>query len=234
MLGSKPAKSAELPLIIPPEVGGDILAYISRMVNADAVQKGKSLFRGRENTAVAAPMVSLVDDGRHEGGLATRFADAEGIPTERTSVIENGILRNLLHDAYTAKKGGTRSTGNSSRSGYSGAPHIATTNFMLLPTNAPAATLFEGVAAGLYVTETQGLHAAINPVSGDFSIPSKGIMIRNGELAEPVTELAISGNLFSLLHDIDGIGDDFTWSLAGSYVGTPTFRVKNVKIGSAD
>ena len=233
MVGSRPAQSAELPLVFPPEVGSDILAYVSRMLDADAVQKGKSLFRGRENAKVASSLVSVVDDGRLEGGLATRFADAEGVPTERTELLKDGVLKSFLHDSYTARKSGTVSTGNAQRGSYAARPHTGTTNFMLLPGNCPTDTLLNDVSNGLYVAEMQGLHAAINPVSGDFSIPCKGLMIRDGELAEPVTGVAISGNLFDLLQDVDAVGDDFTWVFSGSIIGTPTFRVRNVKVGSA-
>ncbi|HQK23795.1 MAG TPA: metallopeptidase TldD-related protein, partial [Candidatus Latescibacteria bacterium] len=102
-----------------------------------------------------------------------------------------------------------------------------------LPGSCATDTLLHDVPIGLHVAEMQGLHAAINPVSGDFSIPCKGLMIRGGELAEPVTGVAISGNLFDLLRDVDGVGDDFTWVFSGAIVGTPTFRVRNVKVGSA-
>ena len=233
MVGSRPAQSAELPLVFPPEVGSDILAYISRMLDADAVQKGKSLFRGREDSQVASSLVSVVDDGRLEGGLATRLADAEGVPTARTELVRDGVLKGFLYDSYTAKKGGTVSTGNAQRGSYAARPHTGTTNFMLLPGSRATDTLLHDVSIGLHVAEMQGLHAAINPVSGDFSIPCKGLMIRGGELAEPVTGVAISGNLFDLLRDVDGVGDDFTWVFSGAIVGTPTFRVRKVKIGSA-
>ena len=232
MLGAKPAKSAELPLVVPPEVGGDILGYVSRMLNADAVQKGKSLFGGREGEAVASSLVSIVDDGRLPDGIATTFADGEGVPTQRTSIIENGLLKGFLHDSYTAKKGGVASTGNAERGSYRSQPSISPTNFLLLPGDRADAELLAGIDEGLYITETQALHAAINPVSGDFSIPSKGLMIRGGELAEPVTNLAVSGNLFDLLRGVDAVGSELEWTFSGGAIGTPTFRVESVKVGS--
>jgi len=233
MLGAKPGRSAEVPVVVPPEVGGDILGYIARMLDADAVQKGKSLFAGREGTQVAAPIVSLVDDGRLPGGLATTFADGEGVPTGRTTLIEGGVLRGFLHDSYTAKKGNTRSTGNAQRGSYRAKPSIGPTNLMLLPGALADDELIAGIDEGLFITDTQALHAAINPASGDFSIPSKGLMIRGGELAEPVTSLAISGNLFDLLRDIDALGSRVEWTVGGGIIGAPTFRARKVRVGSA-
>ncbi len=234
MLGAGTGHSAELPMIVPPEVGSELLAYLAQMLSADAVQKGKSLFAGRENTKVAADSVSIVDDGRLTGGLATSAVDGEGVPTQRTPLITNGVLRGLLHDSYTAKRGDTRSTGNAGRGGYRSKPSISTTNLLLEPSSSTVESLTQGMDEGFYITETQALHAAINPASGQFSIPCKGLMIRGGDLCEPVTNLAISGNLFDLLKDVDMVADDLTWTVTGGFIAAPTFRVGQVKIASGD
>jgi PmbA protein len=112
MLGAKPIKSCELPMVISPDVGVNLLGYIVSMLSADDVQKGKSLFAGKIGKIVASDAFNLIDDGKLKGGLATQPVDSEGVPRQTTRLIINGVLKTYLYDCYNAKKGKTKSTGN--------------------------------------------------------------------------------------------------------------------------
>ncbi|MBP1768209.1 MAG: peptidase modulator of gyrase [Candidatus Aminicenantes bacterium] len=230
MLGAKPIASMEVPLVVAPEMAVQILSFIVGMLSADEVQKGRSLFAGKIDGQVAAPVFNLIDDGRLKGGLATAPVDGEGVPMQTTPLIVDGVLKTYLFDSYCAKKGKTKSTGNRTRSGYGSAGGIGSTNLYLKPGDTPPESIMGGIDRGLYLTEAIGLFAGIDSASGDFSLPSAGFMIEEGKLAFPVRGISIGGNLFELLKAVDTIGSDLTWFQA---VGSPTFSVKTIKIGGA-
>ena len=130
----------------------------------------------------------------------------------------DGVLRAFLYDSFTARKAKARSTGNASR-GYSSLPHIGFNNLYLQPGEAPPEALIRDVRVGFYVTAMLG-HGA-NIVTGEYSRGANGLWIENGELAGPVQEVTVAGNLLSMLDGIDGIANDLTFRGA---VGAPTVR----------
>jgi PmbA protein len=230
MLGAKPVPSAEMPMVVSPEIGTQFLSYIAGMLSADEVQKGKSLFAGKLETVVGADIFTLIDDGKLKDGLATAPVDGEGIPQQTTPLIASGVLKNYLFDCYTAKKGKAKSTGNRSRGGYGSRGGIGTTNLYLQPGSSKPEEIFAAIDRGFYLTVVLGLFAGIDSASGDFSIPSAGFMIEKGEPGAPVRGISIGGNLFEFLKAVDRVGSDLTWFQT---VGSPTFSVKSIKLGGA-
>jgi len=230
MLGARPIKSCEVPMVVSPDVAVNLLGYIVGMLSADPVQKGKSLFAGKMGENVAAGLVTLIDDGKLKGGLATSPVDGEGVPRQTTPLIVDGVLKTYLYDCYNAKKGKTKSTGNRSRSSYQSFGGIGSTNLYLKPGNVMPGEIVAGIKDGFYLTVAFGLHAGINDVTGDFSIPVAGFKIENGQTTFPIRGVTIGGNLFDFLKSIDKIGDDLTWFQS---TGCPTFSVENIKIGGA-
>jgi PmbA protein len=228
MLGAKPIASMEVPLVVSPEMGTQIFAFIAGMLSADDVQKGRSLFAGKLDAQVAAAGFNLIDDGRMKDGLSTAPVDGEGVPMQTTPLIVNGVLKSFLYDSYSAKKGKTKSTGNRSRGGYASSGGIGPTNLYLRPGEAKPEDIFSGIDRGFYLTQAIGLFAGIDSASGDFSIPVAGFMIENGKSTFPVRGISIGGNLFELLKSVDKIGTDLTWFQS---LGCPTFSVKSIKIG---
>jgi PmbA protein len=228
MLGAKPIESCEVPLVVSPEIGTQMLSFIVSMLSADEVQKGKSMFAGKLGSKVGSASFTLVDDGRLKGGLATRPVDGEGVPQQTTPLIVEGILKNFLYDCYTAKKGKVKSTGNRSRGDYQGRGGIGTTNLFMKQGNAKPEAIMAGISKGFYLTVALGLFAGIDPVSGDFSIPVAGFMIENGKVSFPIRGISIGGNLFEFLNSVDKIGDDLTWF---GTTACPTFSTKSIKIG---
>lgn len=228
MLGAKPVKSCEVPMVVSPDVGTQILSYIVGMLSADRVQKGKSLFAEKLETAVAAKVLNIIDDGVMKGGLATNPVDGEGVMQQTTPLIIDGILKNYLYDSYTAKKDNVKSTGNRSRGSYSSSGGIGNTNLYIKEGSLKSKEIFSGIDKGFYLKDAIGLHAGIDPTSGDFSIPVAGFMIEKGKLTFPVRGISISGNLFDFLKSVDKIADDLTWFQT---TGCPTFSVKSIKVG---
>lgn len=228
MLGAKPIKSCEVPMVIAPYVGTQILSYIVGMLSADAVQKGKSLFAGKLETKVASDILNIIDDGKLKGALATTPVDGEGVPRQTTPLIVNGVLKDYLYDSYTANKGKVKSTGNRARGSYQGQGGIGSTNLYLRKSKFKPKAIFSGINKGFFMTDAFGLHAGIDSTSGDFSIPVAGFMIERGKISFPIRGVSIGGNLFEFLKSVDKIGDDLTWFQS---TGCPTFSVSSIKIG---
>ena len=228
MLGAKPIKSCEVPMVVSPEVGAQLIVYVVGMLSADLVQKGKSLFADKVGEKVAADVFNLVDDGKLKGGLATNPVDREGIPRQTTPLIVNGALKTYLYDCYTAKKGKTESTGNRAGGSYQGMGGIGSTNLYFPQGKIKPGEILKGIKDGFYITEAFGLHAGIDGISGDFSIPAAGFKIEGGQKTFPIRGISIGGNLFDFLKSVDKVGDNMTWIQS---VGCPTFSVESIKIG---
>jgi len=230
MLGAKPMASCEIPMVVAPEIGTQFLAFVAGMLSADEVQKGRSLFAGKLGAEVGSKAFTLVDDGRLKGGLATAPVDGEGVPTQTTPLIADGVLKTYLYDCYCARKekGKAKSTGNRSRSGYGSAGGVGTTNLFMKPGDVGRDEVFAGIDKGFYLTVVLGLFAGIDAASGDFSIPSAGFLIEKGKIARPVRGVTVGGNLFEFLKAVDKVGSDLTWFQS---TGAPTFSVRSVKLG---
>ena len=178
-----------------------------------------------KGACVAGTNVTVVDDGTIPGGFGTTPFDGEGIPTRRTVVIENGTLKSYLLNTYTAKKLGLETTANASR-GLAGTPGIGPGNYFLEPGPKTPNQIIAEIKDGLYVTEFLG-HGA-NLVTGDYSRGASGMWIVNGELAYPVEEITVAGNLKDMFNNISEIGSDLEFR--GS-VASPTIRIDGLTVG---
>ena len=185
---------------------------------------------------VAGENITVIDDGTlvfdHEGGIrtggfGTSPFDGEGLPTRRTVLVENGILKNYVTNTYTARKLGMASTGNASRSLASN-PGIGAGNFFLQPGTLTPEQIIGDVRQGLYVTETMGF--GVNLVTGDYSQGAAGLWIENGELAYPVEEITIAGNLKDMYRNISAIGNDLVFRSSSA---APTLRIEGMTIAGS-
>ncbi|HZK17948.1 MAG TPA: TldD/PmbA family protein [Clostridia bacterium] len=226
MLHARTVPSGKMPVILEPYIATSFLGVIAPALSAEAVQKGRSLFRGKIDQKVASGLVRIIDDGAKSDGIATSPFDGEGVPTSRTVLIEDGVLKGYLYDTYTAAKDGVKSTGNGMRGSFKGVPGVSSTNFFIDTGKTEAGELIKGIERGLYITEVLGMHTA-NSISGDFSLGASGILIENGKLSYPVRSIAIAGNIAEMLKNIDGVGDDLRFY--GSR-GAPTLRVSEMAI----
>ena len=227
LLGAKPVTTRKVPVIFEPYVAVGFLGLLAPALSAEAVQKGRSLFRGKVGQQIAAAKINLVDDGLLADGIASAPFDGEGVPMSRTVGIDRGVLQGFLHNTYTAAKDQTVSTGNGARPSFKATPEVGATNFFLEPGNLSPEKLIGDLQDGFYVTEVIGMHTA-NPISGDFSVGAAGILIERGELTRPVRGVAIAGNIQELLLQVDGVGNDLRF--LGSQ-GAPTLRIAGISVG---
>jgi PmbA protein len=210
-------------VVFDPLIAPSLLRQLAGCLSGYAVYRGATFLAGRMGERIAAPGVTIVDDGRRVGGLASRPFDGEGLPTRRNLLVDQGRLRSWLLDSYAARKLGLASTGNGVRGG-----GASTTNLWLEPGTLSPETIVTSTPRGLYVTELIG--QGFNPVTGDYSRGASGLWIENGELTYPVEEITIAGNLGEMLKAIDAIGNDLLW--LGS-AAAPTLRIGRMTIAGS-
>jgi PmbA protein len=224
-LGARKVKTAHVPVVFDPLVATSIIDHIFEGVNGDSVYRGASFLAGKLGHKIAGDRVTVIDDGTMPGGFGTSPFDGEGVPTRRTVVIENGVLKSYLLNTYTAKKLGLQTTANASR-GLAGTPGIGPGNYFLQPGTKTPQQIISEIKDGLYVTEFLG-HGA-NLVTGDYSRGASGLWISGGELTFPVEEITVAGNLKEMFFNISEIGNDLEFRGA---MACPTIRVDGLTVG---
>jgi PmbA protein len=223
-IGARKVPTARVPIVFDQQTSRQLLGEIFDAVTGDAVYRSASFLAGKLGEQVAGKNITVVDDGTIPGGFGTSPFDGEGVPTRRTTVVENGVLKSYLLNTYTAKKLGLQTTGNASR-GLAGNPGVGGGNFFLQPGAKSAEQIIRDVPDGLFVTEFLGF--GVNLVTGDFSRGATGLWIKNGELAFPVEEITVAGNLKDMLNNIAEIGSDLEWR---SSVACPTLRIEGMTV----
>jgi len=241
-LESVPAPAGEMQVVCGPGWPGVLLhEAIGHGLEGDFNRKGTSAFSGRIGERVAAPGVTVVDEGAIEGRRGSLTIDDEGTPTGRTVLIENGILKGYLQDRLNARLMGMRPTGNGRRESFAHAPMPRMTNtFMLGGTDDPA-ELVTRVKDGIYAKSFGG--GQVDITSGKFVFScTEAYRIRGGKIAEPVKGATLIGDGPSVLTRVTGIGNDLALDegigvcgKAGQSVpagvGQPTLLVDGLTVG---
>jgi PmbA protein len=222
-LGSRKVKTVEVPVVFEPETAASLIRSLASAASGPSLYRRASFLCDRLGSRVAAPGVTVVDDGMMPGALGSRPFDGEGLPTRRTVVVGNGVLESYLLDTYSGHKLGMASTHHAARDG-SGVT-VGTTNLMLLPGPATPEEIIGSVRNGLYVTELIGF--GVNGVTGDYSRGAAGLWIEDGRLAYPVDEVTIAGNLLDMFAAIDGVGNDL---VLRDRTVAPTLRIARMVV----
>ena len=204
-LGGEPCESSNYRAVLSPEVVRALLsAYIDSAI-AEDVQKNSSLFVGKLGQKVASSKVTVEDKPLAKTVFA-RWFDDEGVATSNRAIIKNGVLQTYLYNLTTAAKENRESTGNASGAG----SKVGTSPWYLemKPGKKSQEELFQEVGNGVYITDVSGLHAGLNPQSGNFSLQSTGFLIKDGKKDRGLDIITISGNLMKLFNDIQVVGND--------------------------
>ncbi len=233
MIGASKPASRSCPVVFDPTVAASFAGLIGGSLGANAVQRGRSPFADRLGEELASEVLELHDDGRDPEGAASAPFDGEGVPRRRTALIEGGRLRAFLYDTYTGNRGGSASTGSAARSGYRSLPSVSASNLVITPGALPLAGLLDEAGDGVYITDVAGLHSGVNPVTGVFSVGASGRLIRGGELAEPVREFTIAGDLVSMLSAVQAAGSESRWVPFGGSVKTPPLLIGEISISGS-
>ncbi len=226
-LGARKIKTMRAPIVFDPDMAAGLIRSIAGAASGTSLYKGASFLVGQLGKPIAAPGVTIVDDALIPGGLGSKPFDGEGLPTSRRKVVDKGVLASYLLDCYSARKLGLAPTGNAGRS-VGEAPGVSTTNLYLEPGSYTPAQIIGSVRQGLYLTEMIGF--GVNMVTGDYSRGAGGIWIENGELAYPVNEITIAGNLKEMIAAVEMIGNDLNWR---SSTVAPTIKIAEMTIAGA-
>ena len=231
-LGARRMPTQQVPIVFAPEVARTLIGSVFEAASGDSVWRSASFLAGKLGGTIAASSLTIVDDNimvfpSGVAGFGTSPFDDEGLPTQRTVVVENGILQNYLLNTYTARKLGMKSTHNAAR-GLAGTPGIGAGNLYLEPGTQTPESIIAAIPKGLYVTSLMG--QGVNLVTGDYSRGATGLWIENGELTHAVEEVTIAGNLAEMLQNISAIGNDL---LFRSSVAAPTLRIDGMTLAGA-
>jgi PmbA protein len=239
-LGARRVPTQQCPVVFAPEIARGLMGNLLNAADGDAIYRNASMFAGKLGEQVAGENITMIDDGTmvfdhtlkdgstmRVGGFGTSPFDGDGLRTERTVVIERGILKALMLNTYTGRKLGAASTHKASR-GLAGAPGIGGGNYFLEPGSIAPEQIIGEVKSGLYVLQTMGF--GVNLVTGDYSQGASGLWIENGELAYPVEEITIAGNLKDMFRNVSAIGNDLEFRGSGA---VPTVRIEGMMVAGS-
>ena len=226
-LGGEVAPTGQYPVVFNPEAMCSLLQVYSSIFNSEAAQKGLSKLAGKEGEVIAAPCVTLVDDPFHKDNPEPINFDAEGSPTHKKNVIENGVLNTLLYNLKTAAVAGKKTTGNASKGGYDSPVGIRPFTMYLANGTMSEEELLAKAGNGVLITDLSGLHAGADSVSGDFSLQSAGYMLENGKKTTYVKSFTVAGNFYDLLKNIVAMANNCELPRA---MGMTTFGAPSVLV----
>lgn len=204
-LGGEACESNTYKAVLSPSVVKDFLNFYVGNADAEEVQKRSSLFIGKLGQKIASKKITIEDKPLQRNVFA-RWFDDEGVATYNKAIIKNGVLQTYLYNLTTAAKEGVETTGNASRGGSK--MGISPFFMSLKPGKKSQEELFKDVNDGVYITSVTGLHAGLNPQSGNFSLQSSGFLIKNGKLDRPLDVITVSGNLIDIFKDVVEVGSD--------------------------
>jgi len=211
MLGARKPASSRVTVVLDREVTATLLSVFSVTLSGEEVAKGRSLFADRLGEQVAAASITFAEDPTNELAFGASQYDAEGLACRRIPLIDKGRLVAFLYDTYSARLAGAKSTASAVRAGFKSTPGVGARALSLVPGELDQAGVIAAVGEGLFVQNVVGIHSGVNPVSGDFSVGAEGLLIRQGELAQPVREFTIASTIQRLLQGVEIVGGDVEW-----------------------
>lgn len=219
--------SGEYKVMLTARATKSLLSAFIASADAEEVQKHSSLFIGKLNEKVASNKVTIEDKPIQRTVFAKWFDD-EGVATNNRPIIKNGVLQTYLYNLTTAAKDNTESTGNAVRG--NGKIYTAP-NFLYMKSGKKSEEeLYKEIDNGIIISDFSGLHAGLNPQSGNFSLQSTGFIIKNGKKDKPLDIIVVSGNLMKVFKEIIEVGKDNEIFPTG--ISCPPVIVKSLKIGS--
>ncbi len=216
-------KSGAMPIIFDPRVGPSLIGHFAGAIIGSGIARKTSFLKDALQTAVFAKGIHIIDDPHRVRGLRSKPFDGEGLATHVSKLVDDGVLTNWLMDSASARQLGLAPTGHAQR-GVSGAPGAGITNLHMAAGDVTVAALMQDIKLGFYVTELIG--QGVSGLTGDYSRGASGFVIRDGAIAEAVSEVTIAGNLKAMFAALTP-ADDLSFKYA---VNTPTLRVDGMML----
>ncbi|MFC4291397.1 TldD/PmbA family protein [Sphingorhabdus arenilitoris] len=219
-------KSGAMPILFDPRVGGSLIGHLLGGISGSSIARRTSFLLEQLGATIFDSSLSVIDDPLRPRGLNSRAFDAEGLPTQRSALIDKGVLTGWMMEAASARQLGLTPTGHAAR-GVSGAPGVSASNVHLEGGSGSAADLMADIKQGIYITELSG--QGVNMVTGDYSRGAAGFLILDGEIAGAVSEFTIAGNLKNMFRQMRAASDlEFIRS-----VNVPTLRIDGMMVAGA-
>lgn len=219
LINPRKIKTQNVSVIFEPLMTSWLMEFLFSCVSGVAVYQGTTFLSDKLGKKIADKSINVIDDGLISGKLGTCPFDSEGVPTRKTQVIENGILKNFLCNTYAARRLDLISTGNADGTG------VGPNNFYLAPGTKSPEDIIAETERGLVLVRTIG--HGLNPLTGDISRGAFGLWIEKGEIVYPVSEITVTGNLGSILNDIEFIGKDLEFN---HQISGPTIKIGELTV----
>lgn len=219
LINPRKIRTQPVPVIFEPLMTSWLLGFLFTCVSGTSIYRKASFLVDRLGEKIAGDNINVYDHGLLPSKLGTRPFDGEGVPSQRTSVIERGVLSNYLCNTYAGRKLKLKSTGNSE------GKDVGPTNFYLQAGKLTPEKIMASMDKGLLLVRTIG--HGLNPITGDISRGAFGLWVEKGEVIYPVSEITISGNLSEILNNIEAVGEDLEFR--GPFSG-PTVKVGELMI----
>jgi PmbA protein len=225
-LNPRKLASQAVPVLFSPRVAGSLLGHLAGAISGSAVARGTSFLKDRMGQQIFAEGVTITDDPLRRRGLRSRPFDGEGVPGQRRNLVEAGRLTTWILDSATARQLGLATTGHAAR-GTSSPPSPSATNLYMQAGTVSPEEMIRAIPSGFYVTDLIGF--GVNGVTGDYSRGAGGFWIENGELAFPVSEMTIAGNLKDMFRNLVP-ASDLTFKYG---TDAPTLRIDGMIVAGA-
>jgi len=225
-LNPRKVKTQDVPVVYDPRVSAGLIGHFAGAISGASIARGVSFLKDRMGQQIFAPGINIIDDPHRLRGLRSKPFDGEGVRNKRTAFVERGVLQSWILDCASAKQLGLATTGHAAR-GTGGPPSPSTTNLYMEPGVIAPDMIIDGIKQGFYVTELMGM--GVNSVTGDYSRGASGFWIENSEIAYPVAEVTVAGNLKDMFLHMTPAND-----LVFRYgINAPTLLIEGMTVAGA-
>ena len=225
-LGAKKMPTCRCPVVFDPRVARGFISHLLGAISGPAIARGTSFLKDRLDERIFPEAITIIDEPHRRRGLRSKPFDGEGIANRRRAIIDKGVLTTWLLDLRSARQLGLATTGHAAR-GTSSPPGPAATNVWIEPGALSPKALIADIESGFYVTEMMGM--GVNGVTGDYSRGAAGFWIDKGEIAFPVSEMTVAGNLKDIFARLQA-ADDLEFKAGAD---SPTLRVDDLTVAGA-
>lgn len=233
-LHAKPLESGRYAVILQNSAAAELLEAYLPIFYASEMQNKMSKLAGKQGEQIACADLELIEDPELPTGRVHRHFDDEGCPVSKKYLIHGGKLESVLYNRRSAAKEEKSGSGNGFKANIQSSVGTGVTNVALQSASGSYLSmeqLCEKMGSGIIVTDLEGVFAGVNTINGSFSLLSKGMLVENGKPVKPFCEVTIAGNIYTMLEEIEALGDDPAPTAAGSqFVQTPSILLKGLTV----
>ncbi len=228
LLNASPVDSKKYPVIFENKVFAEILGAYRSMFSGESVLKKVTLLKDKLGKQMVSDKITLIDNPISTESFSQSAFDDEGVGCYKKEIISKGVLKTFLHNLKTAKALNTQSTGNGFKQNLNSPVSVQSYNLFVQKGTTSPDEMIKSVDEGLLITGVAGLHAGVNPVSGDFSLQATGYLIENRKIMRPVNLIVVAGNFLDMLNKVELIGNDLVFT--NQQIGAPSIKISQLQV----